>query len=362
MWFSILRSIGLLGDVRSRSRVVATRSRPRARPSVEVLESRWVPATFLVKNLDDAGVDSLRWAVQQANASTDASNIIQFQGSLSGTISLKTALDPLKKNINVSGGWVPGGLQLVRIQLDKASGNFFSIFTVNANTSCTISGLDISNADAGVGSDGGAIYNSGTLTVDHCLLDNNKADSGGAIYNEGNLTVQYSQVSNNAATSGNGGGILNKGILIITGSSLINGNTARVDGGGIENARNAQLSIGPDGTSIQISYNSSGFGGGGIDNHGTLTMSGGQLSYNSAVNLGGGLYNMEGSSNLVGVNITSNRADQKGGGVYVWSGSTTLDYCTITGNHSPLGAGAGWRSGSQLTVNGGTVTDTIEEC
>src|SRR6516164_861756 len=49
----------------------------RFRPAVEALEDRRVPATFTVTNSrDDGSAGSLRWAVNQANAASEASTIV----------------------------------------------------------------------------------------------------------------------------------------------------------------------------------------------------------------------------------------------------------------------------------------------
>src|SRR5262245_4405369 len=57
----------------------------RARLRLEALEERAVPATFTVlNNLDDGSAGSLRWAVDQANASAGADTIDFGDGSASG--------------------------------------------------------------------------------------------------------------------------------------------------------------------------------------------------------------------------------------------------------------------------------------
>src|SRR5262249_2537261 len=57
---------------------------------------------------------------------------------------------------------------------------------------------------------GGAILNSGTLTVSGCAITGNTAIYGGAINNSGTLTISNSTLSGNTAvTGGNGGAIAN---------------------------------------------------------------------------------------------------------------------------------------------------------
>ena len=57
----------------------------RVRPRVEGLEGRWVPATFTVENLNDAGTGSLRQAILDANTSAGADDIVFQSGPVSYT-------------------------------------------------------------------------------------------------------------------------------------------------------------------------------------------------------------------------------------------------------------------------------------
>src|SRR4051794_8796697 len=63
--------------------------RRRFRPSLEVLEDRTVPSTFIVKNLGDAGAGSLRQAVLDANANGVLDTVV-FKPGLEGTVFLTT--------------------------------------------------------------------------------------------------------------------------------------------------------------------------------------------------------------------------------------------------------------------------------
>jgi len=54
---------------------------PRARPTLEALEDRWVPSTFTVNSTGDTGTGSgltgdLRYCIGQANADNQANTII----------------------------------------------------------------------------------------------------------------------------------------------------------------------------------------------------------------------------------------------------------------------------------------------
>src|SRR3954466_9157952 len=83
-------------------------------------------ATFLVKNLNDAGADSLRDALVLANANPDA-DTIEFQAGLFGTITLTTGELTLSTDVNIEGA-TPG---LITIDGNDSS----RVFNVTAGTS-----------------------------------------------------------------------------------------------------------------------------------------------------------------------------------------------------------------------------------
>ena len=113
-------------------------------------------------------------------------------------------------------------------------------------------------------SDGGGVSNSpsGLITLADSTISGNSAEQGGGIYNYGTLAVTNSTISGNTATRGGGAlsGINGFGEAVIT-NSTITGNFASATGD---------------------------FTGGGIYNHGTLTLTNITLSYNVANNGGGG--------------------------------------------------------------------------
>ncbi len=85
---------------------------------------------------------------------------------------------------------------------------------------------------------GGAITNSGDLTMTECTVSDNTAALGGGIFNTGTLTLIDSEISGNDATV-QGGGIytfdaLGGGNVSLDAASRVTGNTAE-DGGGIYN-------------------------------------------------------------------------------------------------------------------------------
>src|SRR5262245_20935295 len=73
-----------------------------ARPRLEALEARCVPATFTVSNLGDSGGGSLRQAVADAETNPGADTVV-FQAGLSGQITLSTGEIDISESLSIQG-------------------------------------------------------------------------------------------------------------------------------------------------------------------------------------------------------------------------------------------------------------------
>jgi hypothetical protein len=334
MLFRFLLGYGRWGQetpVRRRAR-----QRLRARLSVEILEDRTLPSTFVVDRLSDTGAGTgltgdLRYCITQA---VDGDTITTGVG-VTGTINLTGELPVLIHSISIEG---PGPDQLT-LRRDTA-GNY-RIFTVNYYRAVvSISDLTITN---GYGIDqGGGIYNAGTLTLNQVAVSGNEVEAGsaygsgygGGIYNAGGvLTLNHTTVRDNLAgvssLIGSGGGIFNENNgTVMLDNSTVSGNGAD-SGGGISNGGTLTL------TNATVSGNL----GGGISNGGTLTLTNATVSGNSAYFEGGGVYNIYGAATLSNVTVSGNFGDTGGGGVYNYNGTLTLTDCTVSGNSSERGGG-----------------------
>jgi len=229
---------------------------------------------------------SLREAIINANADNQSGSSDCAAGSgadvinirVSGTVNLSGVLPDLSSNIEIKG---PGAGQFT---VRRNSGGNYRIFSVTGDTTVvTISGMTISNGNIDPGTapgstEGGGIFNGGTLTVTDSTISSNTATGG----TEGSLR-------------GKGGGIDNHGTLTVT-DSTISANTAAGTVGGGE--------------------------GGGIDNHGTAlsgettaTITNSTISGNAAAT-GGGVYNVRGLTVIEFSTITDNISNSVGGGVF----------------------------------------------
>jgi hypothetical protein len=290
--------------------------------------SNTTPGSLVVSTLLDennpAGTNSLREAIAYADT-LSGPHTITFDKSIltkpnGNVIDLQSALPDLTANITIEG---PGASVLTVQRDDKDAA--FRIFTVDAGATTAISGLTVSGGSVSTdslgedaGSDGGGIYNAGSLTVSDCTLSGNSASNGigtalgGGIYNQfyATLTVSDCTLSGNS-TTGAGGGICNDtaGSLTVSDCTLSD-NTAGACGG-IFNF--ASLTV----SNCTISRNT----GSGIETRGGAIVSNTTFSGNSL-----GIRNTGGLS-VSDCTLSGNTS----GGIYD-SGGLTVSDCTLSGN------------------------------
>src|SRR5262245_20409765 len=154
------------------------------------------PATFLVSSTADAGPDTLRQAILDAN-SAGGDDTIEI--TVTGTILLSSPLPLIADNTVLNG---PSTSQLT-ISGKKA----VQIFSTKRGTTNVLNGLTLSSGRATNGANGAAISNAGDLTLMNCAVVDNTtiAGLGGGIYNSGNLTVLNSTIARNSVRGGDGG-------------------------------------------------------------------------------------------------------------------------------------------------------------
>lgn len=263
---------------RSHRRPADHRSSLVVYPKCEQLETRAVPATFLVTNLANAGAGSLRQAMLDADANGAAvHDDIVFHTSLSGTIVLSSEI--------------------------KSFGNV----TLVGNGKVTISG---NNASRIFDFDDTTTALTSNVTIQNLILTKGKSNDGGAIrINDANLTLENTTIKASTST-GRGGGVSFIGsspssprTLNLTNSS-INNNTAATKGGGI------------------------------YLNGGNLELQESEITGNFSNSLGGGAYfATKGSLTGYYSNISNNYTNSLGGGVFFFGeAKVDLNYCTISGN------------------------------
>ncbi len=217
----------------------------------------------------------------------------------------------------------------------------------------------------GVGNRGGTVY------IGDTLIENNGpvGSNGGGVFNsnEGRMTIERSVIRNNQA-SNDGGGVANQqeGILILRDMLVTSNRALSGDGGGVYN-RSVAPSVVISSTISQNSADSTNSTGGGIANHASdrdsaLTIQYSHILTNTSGSIGGGiasLVNSDFKADLVVSHseITGNRAVGSpdlpgtglGGGVanlnFLGAGNSTglmtITHSTIRHNEAVNGGGVG---------------------
>jgi hypothetical protein len=326
-------------------------------------------ATFTVSNSNDAGAGSLRQAVLSANAAAGADTVIFDPAVFSTpqTITLASAIDidgPGNDTITISG---PGAT------LMTVSGNSATrIFSVGGGETAAIDNMTLTLGTPV--NNGGAVQNSGTLTLTNVTIAASTAPNGGAIANPAGSTLNLitCNLSNNTALGG-GGAIANSGTLSITGSTL-SGNVAQAGGGAIRS----------DGGAANVTIDNSIFtnntsrnggsspGGGAIYSSSITNITGSSFTGNTASSntpasdstSGGALLN-EGQMTITGSTFTGNFATGSGGGVHNGANNAgqfvTINNSVISGNTANFdnNPAVGDGNGGGLSTEGGSTTSVI---
>jgi len=218
-------------------------SRRRYMPTLELLEDRLAPASFVVSSLADSGANTLRAAVDAANASP-GNNMITFSGAaVGGTIDLTTTdttnpfqFGPTALVIVVGDNLTIQGDPTLGVTIMGPGAGFnLRDFAVAAGATLTLDDVTISGGNVQAGN-GGSTVTGGA--------GGGAAGLGGAIFNAGTLKLVDSLLTGNTAQGGNGG---NGGYSALYGFSGAGGGGVGGDGG----------------AGSTVFYSNSHFGGGG---------------------------------------------------------------------------------------------------
>ena len=171
----------------------------------------------------------------------------------------------------------------------------------------------------------------GTTTIDGpaCKLTVSGGNAVGVFSVAKNVTASLSGLTITGGSSANyGGGVNNQGTLTLTGCT-VSGNSA---GGWRRGLQRGTLTL----TGCTVSGNSAADGGG-VHNVGTLTLTGCTVSGNSA-SVAGGILDVIGSATLTDCTVSANSASLAGG-VFINAGTATLTDCTVSANSASLAGG-----------------------
>lgn len=291
--------------------------------------------TIKVTNTDDSTPDgihgSLRYAINQANSSSNSQTIIKFSSKLCGkTIYLTQGELLVESNIKI--------ISPIDIKIKVASGYQNRIFHIESpQTSFEIQ----SNCET-------------TIKLEHGTA----FDYGGGIYSE-SATVILKNVIIKKCSALNGGGIYINGDLFMSNCS-IEKNSAQTQGGGIWSGKNITMVNSHVDSNAVTQIDSLNFGGGIVIQSGNLVMNKSSVSHNlvqlnsSVGGTGGGIYVASGSIYIQNESHVDHNSAFASGGIQEGKGDVNiLDHSTVDHNKSTTPADAS--GGGGITIVAGNV-------
>ena len=290
--------------------------------------------TFVVNLTSDTGVGAcyvlpVGCTLRDAITAASAGDTITFDSSLSGGTIRPASTLTLSKNVTIDGSALATQIT-INGDTDNDGDGDVHLFTINSGVAATLNSLVLTKGYST--SLGGAILNSGTLTVMNTTFSSNSVQNvsgywGGAIYSVGPVDVSGSTFSGNTAYTGGA-------IAINTGGTL-------------------------DVTNTTFSSNSSGSSGGAVYSVGSVVVAG--STFNSNTTSSGGaiylpwlIYLATGSSlNVTNTTFSSNNATSSGGAIYS-SVSVTVADSTFSSNTATNGGAIRMTTGGSLSVTTST--------
>ena len=274
-------------------------------------------------------------------------------------------------------GLVRGTLTLdsdIAMTDDEAAG-FVNGVAINKNIRIDGKGHTIDARDLG------RIFSIGegfTVTLTNATLINGKATEGGAIYNDGSLTLSDVKLSDNAADS-YGGAVFNNGHLVVGNSvfdsnDIVNRGSASVDYGGaaIYNWYDGTLTVsGSNFTNNIKNYKNGDNLVGAITTIGNATVSGSNFVNNSgrwggAISATGAELRKNSSTLTVSNTIFKDNSALYAGAVYIWGSNYNIADCVFDnntafgkGNMTPNNNNGGALVVSQVSRFNEPITGTI---
>ncbi|MBO5695683.1 MAG: DUF4347 domain-containing protein, partial [Lentisphaeria bacterium] len=284
------------------------------------------------------GKTSIEEAIAYANTLTGTQTVtfaqdLAYNHDADGDGENDTYLVNLNKSMTVNKSGltltIDGSIGEDKVTLD-AGGKFRHFSFSNA----TITLQDMTLQNGAVAGNGGAISNSGTLTVDNVAFYDNAVTNnskGGAIYTSGGLTVRNSEFIGNTTTgtdhNAQGGAIYAKAGMTVY-DSLFQNNISRHNGGA-------------------------------ITGDGTIRVYDSEFITNKSTNSSGGAIYVSATLIVDGSYFDGNRAAGRGDGIDVESGGNALISDSTFVNHGAKAAVYAIASGSGKTVNATIINSTF---
>jgi hypothetical protein len=338
-----------------------TRSSNALRNAIDSLEARRLMATFTVTNTLDSGAGSLRWAIDQANATT-AADVINFNVGSGGIgISLQSSLT-ISRPVTIDATTQPGYAGVPLVRLNDGNNVGFGISITSTAQDSVLRGLSITGfGNPNTAGDGDAItVGAPNATIEKCYIGlrpdgGTTANEGDGVYitSGGTFTKLYDNV-----ISGNGGdGVAVYGVNATLSRNVIGlnpaGTATRPNGGNGVLLRESNATVGWDAAQRNVI---SGNTMNGIrvwnPNANGIRIFGNYIGVSSGGNakFANGDYGVriDGSANVT-VGANSDLANRFGGDGVILTGNS--QNCSITANTFGIGVNSVFDVGDSVGVN-----------
>jgi hypothetical protein len=255
------------------------------------LECRTLLANFIVSSADDGeSTGTLRWAIGQANANSQA-DTISFSSLFNTPQTIALTLGPLALTDPATTTISGPGANLLTV---SGGGGASRVFDIDG-ASAAISGLTVTGGSADRGA--GVRNDGGTLTLSAVEISNNTAtDSGGGLASQFGATTTLVGCTLSGNTAGNGGGgLLNASSTTSLTNSTVTGNSVTAttgSGGGLANTSGTITLL-----NVTVSANAASTAGGVSSAGGTLNVTNTIVAANTGGDLSG---TPSGSHNIIG--------------------------------------------------------------
>lgn len=180
-----------------------------------------------------------------------------------------------------------------------------------------------------IGGNGGAVANTGFLTVLASTLSNNFAYSGAAIFSGNSLSISHGYIANNGAYI-EGGGIDLRGTATITYTTIATNSAGANGGGGIFIAPGAALNM----STSMVGGNSTTGSGGGIESFAQFAVSNSTFNGNTATGFGGAVNNeiASATANTIAASTFAANSSAGGNAIAALQGGISLRHSLLAGS------------------------------